>query len=75
MEDVAAAIMTTDTFPKVMHEKGEDRRQNGYIAGICKGAGMICPHMATMLCFIMTDIAVHQKTLDRTLQGRSQKDF
>ena len=33
----------------------------GTIAGICKGAGMICPHMATMLCFILTDINVSKE--------------
>ena len=36
---------------------------------------MICPNMATMLCFILTDIAVDQKTLDRTLQEVVKKSF
>ncbi len=61
LEDVAVAMMTTDTFPKVIRRKVKIGNKMGSIAGICKGAGMICPHMATMLCFIMTDIAVHQK--------------
>jgi glutamate N-acetyltransferase/amino-acid N-acetyltransferase len=68
IKDVAKAIMTTDTFPKVVTEKVQIGRKTGTITGICKGAGMICPDMATMLCFIMTDIAVKHKTLDRTLK-------
>jgi len=74
-EDVAAAIMTTDTFPKIVRKRVRIGEQSGTIAGICKGAGMICPNMATMLCFILTDIAVDQKTLDRTLQEAVKKSF
>ena len=47
--------------------------QTGTIAGICKGAGMICPNMATMLSFILTDIAVEKKALDRALQEVREK--
>ena len=36
---------------------------------------MICPHMATMLCFLMTDIAVNQKTLDKALRDAVKKSF
>jgi glutamate N-acetyltransferase / amino-acid N-acetyltransferase len=75
LEDVAEAIMTTDTFPKIVRKKVRIGSQIGAIAGICKGAGMICPDMATMLCFILTDIAVDQKTLDRTLQEAVKKSF
>jgi glutamate N-acetyltransferase/amino-acid N-acetyltransferase len=67
LKDVAEAIMTTDTFTKIVTRKVKVGRKTGYIAGICKGAGMIWPHMATMLCFLITDIAVEQKTLDRAL--------
>jgi glutamate N-acetyltransferase / amino-acid N-acetyltransferase len=74
-EDVAAAIMTTDTFPKIVKQRVRVGNQTGTIAGICKGAGMICPNMATMLCFILTDIAVDQKTLDRTLREVVKKSF
>jgi glutamate N-acetyltransferase/amino-acid N-acetyltransferase len=75
VEDVAEAIMTTDTFPKVVTRKIKIGRKTGTVIGICKGAGMICPHMATMLCFIMTDIAVKQKTLDSSLQGVINNSF
>ncbi len=75
IEDVAKAIMTTDTFPKIVTRKVKVGRKTGTITGICKGAGMICPDMATMLCFIMTDIAVKQKILDRTLHGAVDNSF
>jgi glutamate N-acetyltransferase/amino-acid N-acetyltransferase len=73
--DVAAAIMTTDTFPKILMKKVRVGNKIGNIAGICKGAGMICPHMATMLCFIMTDISVNQHTLSRALKDSVKKSF
>jgi glutamate N-acetyltransferase / amino-acid N-acetyltransferase len=75
MEDVAAAIMTTDTFPKILRKKVRIGSKVGNIAGICKGAGMICPHMATMLCFIMTDISVNQQALNRALKDSVKKSF
>ncbi|MBM4137284.1 MAG: bifunctional glutamate N-acetyltransferase/amino-acid acetyltransferase ArgJ [Nitrospira sp.] len=75
LQDVAAAIMTTDTFPKIVNKKVKIGNKTGIISGICKGAGMICPHMATMLCFIMTDIAVEQETLDKTLKDAIKTSF
>ena len=54
--DLAEAIMTTDTVPKVISRRGELDGQTFTVTGVAKGAGMICPDMATMLCFIMTDI-------------------
>jgi glutamate N-acetyltransferase / amino-acid N-acetyltransferase len=75
IKDVAAAIMTTDTFPKILRKKVRVGSKVGNIAGICKGAGMICPHMATMLCFIMTDISVNQQTLNRALKDSVKKSF
>ncbi len=74
-EDVAAAIMTTDTFPKIVKKRVRVGDQTGTIAGICKGAGMICPNMATMLSFILTDIAVEKKALDRALLSAVKKSF
>jgi glutamate N-acetyltransferase/amino-acid N-acetyltransferase len=75
IHDVAHAIMTTDTFPKVISRTVEMDGKTGTITGICKGAGMICPHMATMLCFLMTDIAVNQRTLDKTLRDAVKRSF
>jgi glutamate N-acetyltransferase/amino-acid N-acetyltransferase len=56
--DVAKAMMTTDTFPKLSAKSvalpgGEVR-----VLGMCKGAGMISPNMATMLGFVLTDADV-----------------
>jgi glutamate N-acetyltransferase/amino-acid N-acetyltransferase len=75
LEDVAKAIMTTDTFPKVVQKRIKVGNKTGTISGICKGAGMICPNMATMLCFLMTDIAVEQKTLYKTLREAVKTSF
>jgi len=75
VEDVAEAIMTTDTFQKIVKKKVKIGGKTGSIVGICKGAGMIWPDMATMLCFIMTDAAVNQKTLDKTLDDAIKSSF
>ena len=75
IEDVAKEIMTTDTFPKSVVKTVKIGDKRGIIVGVCKGAGMIWPNMATMLCFLMTDIAVEQKTLDKTLKDAVQQSF
>ncbi|MDH4230494.1 MAG: bifunctional glutamate N-acetyltransferase/amino-acid acetyltransferase ArgJ [Nitrospirota bacterium] len=75
LEDVAGAIMTTDTFPKIVIKKIKVGNVTGTISGICKGAGMIAPNMATMLCYILTDIAVEQKTLNKVLKNAVNKSF
>ena len=75
IQDAAKAIMTTDTFPKIVHKKIRIHDRTGTITGICKGAGMIWPDMATMLCFLMTDIAVEQKTLDKALKDAVRQSF
>jgi glutamate N-acetyltransferase/amino-acid N-acetyltransferase len=58
LDDLAAAIMTTDTFPKTAARSGSVAGVPYTIAGTAKGAGMIMPNMATMLAFIITDAAV-----------------
>ena len=58
LEDFARAIMTTDAFPKL---SGAEIRLTGgsvRLAGAAKGAGMICPNMATMLSLVLCDAAV-----------------
>lgn len=75
LNDVAKAIMTTDTFPKIVNKRIKIGKNFGTICGICKGAGMIAPKMATMLCFIITDIAVEQKTLNMILKNSVRKSF
>ncbi len=71
-QDAAAAIMTTDTRPKlagVQHEAGFT------IMGIAKGAGMIAPNMATMLSVIATDAEVPQTVLARALASAIDASF
>jgi glutamate N-acetyltransferase/amino-acid N-acetyltransferase len=53
--DAAEAIMTTDTQPKATSITVQTPAGSVVITGICKGAGMIHPNMATMLGFIATD--------------------
>ena len=55
INDAAHAIMTTDTYAKSYSKKIKIGSKTGTIAAIAKGSGMICPNMATMLCFIVTD--------------------
>ncbi len=58
VEPLAQAIMTTDTFPKVAERVLPLGSSEVRLLGIAKGAGMIAPHMATMLAFILTDAQI-----------------
>ncbi len=73
--DVARAIMTTDTFPKVAEREVRIGNVRGYITGLCKGAGMIRPDMATMLCFILTDLNVQQPAFKVSLKKAVDASF
>ncbi len=72
---VARAIMTTDTFPKCCVLRSEHKGHATHLAGIAKGAGMIHPRMATMLCFITTDAAVGPRTLAQILRTAVDSSF
>ena len=74
-EAAARAIMTTDTFPKLAVEQVEIGGVKITIGGFCKGAGMIAPEMATMLCFIFTDAAVAQPVLQRLVAAIADQTF
>jgi glutamate N-acetyltransferase/amino-acid N-acetyltransferase len=63
----AEAIMTTDTVPKVISRQGELDGKTFTVTGVAKGAGMIRPDMATMLCFVMTDVQVTPGVLKQML--------
>jgi glutamate N-acetyltransferase / amino-acid N-acetyltransferase len=56
--DAAKAIMTTDAFPKIAWKSVGAGAGEIRVLGMAKGAGMICPNMATMLAFILCDAAV-----------------
>ena len=60
---VARAIMTTDAYPKLRSASVG----RGRIVGLAKGAGMIEPNMATLLVFILTDLAVDRDLLRHQL--------
>lgn len=75
LEQIASAIMTTDTFAKISTKKISIKGKTGTIAGIAKGAGMICPNMATMLCFIFTDIAIKPQALNSALREAVTTSF
>jgi glutamate N-acetyltransferase/amino-acid N-acetyltransferase len=65
--NLAEAIMTTDTVPKVISRCGELDGKSFTVTGVAKGAGMIRPDMATMLCFVMTDIQASPDVLKQLL--------
>ncbi len=69
--DALAGIMTTDAFPKAMIRQVTVSGKVVTVAGMAKGAGMINPQMATMLCYVLTDarveLAALRRVLDRTL--------
>ena len=75
MNDVAAAIMTTDTFPKIAAKRKKVGNKMITITGICKGAGMIRPNMATMLSFIVTDAVIDKPALDSALRQAVSRSF
>lgn len=71
----AMAIMTTDTFPKETAVEFELKGKKVHIGGMVKGAGMIEPNMATMLCFIATSANIEQELLQQALKVSVDKSF
>jgi glutamate N-acetyltransferase/amino-acid N-acetyltransferase len=71
----AAAIMTTDTFPKGAGASCEIDGVRVNIAGIAKGSGMIAPNMATMLAFVFTDAALSAPILKTLLRQEAETSF
>lgn len=63
INDAAAAILTTDTYPKGAAAHCNIGGHSIKIAGVAKGSGMIAPDMATMLVYIFTDAKVDQDVL------------
>lgn len=71
----ARAIMTTDTYAKLATRKARIGNVEVSISGFCKGAGMIAPDMATMLCFLFTDAAVPAAALQRIMTSGAATSF
>ena len=73
--DFAEAIMTTDRVPKVVSRQGRLGGRTFTLTGVVKGAGMIRPDVATMLCFLMTDIAAAPDALREMLVAAADRSF
>lgn len=73
--DAAAAIMTTDTFPKAATRQVVVGGKTITINGIAKGSGMIAPDMATMLAFVFTDANIAAPLLQTMLRTSNAKSF
>lgn len=74
-EAAARAILTTDTYPKLATRTAVIGETPVTINGFCKGAGMIAPDMATMLCFIFTDAAISADVLQDLLTEHVKTTF
>jgi len=73
--DAARAIMTTDTFPKVVTATVDLGGVEVTINGMAKGAGMIAPDMATMLSFIFTDAPLAAPVLQDLISKGAKQSF
>ncbi|AXH15517.1 bifunctional glutamate N-acetyltransferase/amino-acid acetyltransferase ArgJ [Malaciobacter mytili] len=75
-ENLSKAIMTTDAYSKTsMYEVKLEDGSSFKIGSVAKGAGMINPNLATMLCFICTDAAVPKEDMKEALKLNSQTTF
>ena len=71
----AKAIMTTDTLPKGISRSLRIEGHEISVSGLAKGAGMICPNMATLLSYVATDAAMSPELLQSTMQQVVAKTF
>ena len=74
IEQLARAIMTTDTYPKLV-QAAIPGRNGGSIEGVAKGAGMINPLFATMLSFVFTDCVVPDEQIKRLIPAMGRESF
>ncbi len=73
--DASAAILTTDTKSKTATATFTVGGKEVHIGGIAKGSGMIRPNMATMLCYITTDLAITPALLQKALSAAVNLSF
>lgn len=73
--NAANAIITTDTHCKTMTVKFDIGDAEVHMGAIAKGSGMIRPNMATMLCYITTDLNIEQSLLQKALSTCVEKSF
>jgi glutamate N-acetyltransferase/amino-acid N-acetyltransferase len=74
-EELAMAIMTTDTFHKEIAVELAIDGKSVRVGGIAKGAGMINPDMATMLSFVTTDAAIGKRDLQKLFAASVEQSF
>jgi glutamate N-acetyltransferase/amino-acid N-acetyltransferase len=72
---LSRAIMTTDSFPKEMALSISLGDKKATVGGVAKGAGMIHPDMATMLCFLATDAALEPHFAEASLRRAVDDSF
>lgn len=75
LEELARAIMTTDTFPKFIAKTLKIGGKKCTISAVAKGSGMIAPNMATMLGYIMTDASVQLAALKAALKEATEYTY
>ena len=73
--DLAKSIMTTDTVPKMVSGQGVVEGKTFIVTGVAKGAGMIRPDLATMLCFVFTDARAAPDVLKKALATSVDRSF
>lgn len=71
----ATAILTTDSKAKGGRIQGEIDGKKFTLSGVAKGAGMIAPNMATMLCYISTDLDIEKNLLQQALEKSVFQSF
>jgi glutamate N-acetyltransferase/amino-acid N-acetyltransferase len=75
ISDFAESILTTDTYTKIIACKDTLNGEKIKVCGIAKGAGMIMPDMATMLAFIVSNIAIEKTLLSQLLKRHVEETF
>ncbi len=73
--DACDGIMTTDNGRKIAHRETRCGDRTLRMVGMCKGAGMIGPKMATMLAIVITDAPLNQGDAQRMLQSAANRSF
>jgi len=73
--EAARTIMTTDTLPKGASRQVQTSQGLVTVTGIAKGAGMICPDMATLLAFIGTDARLTPAAVQQCLREAAHRSF
>jgi glutamate N-acetyltransferase/amino-acid N-acetyltransferase len=73
--DLAEAILTTDTVPKIAAAGATVDGKDFRLLGIAKGAGMIRPDMATLLCFVVSDVSAAPELLQAALTTAVDRSF